>query len=82
MPNHTEEELKLVFTQIDASAPGREFAVEVRVKEEAYESTACSPPLAAGELEGMVSELNADKNFSAFVRNVRKAFRKLAEEGR
>lgn len=71
-----EERLRLTFTSIDPADPLRAFSFQVFVDGgDKYHVESCSPPLAS--LASLVDTLNANNDFSAFVRNVRKGFKTL-----
>ena len=66
--------LKIVFTQIDAKNPKREFVAGLQINnEDKYEITACEPKIE--KLNRMVEELNASNDFTKFIRGVRGAFK-------
>ena len=71
-----EERLRLTFTNIDPADPMRPFSFQVFVDGgDQYHVESCEPPLPA--LDELVDALNADNDFSAFVRSMRKRFRGL-----
>ncbi|KAK9823360.1 hypothetical protein WJX72_002198 [[Myrmecia] bisecta] len=74
--NDSQEELQLVFTQIDRQHTEREFMFAVRVMDEnQYEVTKCNPEVDA--LPALLQRLNESKNFSKFVRGMRRHFQQL-----
>jgi chromosome segregation ATPase len=75
----TEEggKVTLQFTKVAAADPTRAFSVTVQVgDDDAFAAIACSP--AIPDLAARIDTLNASKDFSAFVRGIRSAFKALA----
>ena len=71
------EDLAFVFTQIDERTPHEEFSVLVHVsRAREYEVVASSPEVP--EMPALVEKLNADNDFSQFIRSTRRAFRGIA----
>ena len=69
-----DDKLRLVFTQIDAMDPERQFAFNVRITEtDVYEVDGCDP--AVPGLAAIVKELNERNDFSRFVQLMRQRFR-------
>jgi len=68
-----DNKLKLTFTQIDPSNPGREFSFTLNVNDQnKYEVTDCDPEMSiVGKL---VEKVNNDNDFGAFVKAMRKGF--------
>lgn len=72
----TEDNLRIVLTQIDHANPGRRFTFTVRMSaDERYDVVECDPPVAA--LQQMLAQLNADNDFSKFVQLMRREFKAL-----
>ncbi|KAK9843447.1 hypothetical protein WJX81_003030 [Elliptochloris bilobata] len=70
-------ELLLVFTQIAAQDPAREYVLGVRVPDSnSFEVTQCRPAL--DNINDLQAKLNVDRNFGAFVKAVRREFKALA----
>jgi hypothetical protein len=82
-----DDELRLVFTQVDARAPARPFCFAVAAEEEGegegaagrakasapvYRVTRCEPEVA--ELPALRARLAASGDFAAFVKGMRRAF--------
>ncbi|EIW67257.1 hypothetical protein TREMEDRAFT_64507 [Tremella mesenterica DSM 1558] len=67
--------LLMKFTLLDPSDPDREFSLVVDVSKPEYSVPNCSPPLP--NLPELVKQLNTDREFFAFIKRVRKAFRAL-----
>ena len=69
--------IRVVFTLINAASPGRRYCFDVHVSptDDSYAISACEPPVAA--LPELVRELNASNKFSHFVQQMRRAFKKL-----
>jgi Chromosome segregation protein Spc25 len=71
--------LKLIFTQIDAAAPAAQFTFTVAVDAaDTYGVYDCAPPVPEAVLQGLLRELNASNDFSAFVCGMRREFVLLA----
>jgi len=71
--------LQVVYTLVDPKNPDRAFSFVVRITpENRYEIKNVNPAVNPGELEVLVSELNARNNFSWFVQVMRQKFRALA----
>lgn len=71
-----DDKLRLSFTLIDPRAPDRAFAFNVKVSDsDTYHVDSCEPPIAG--LEGLVADLNASNDFSAFVQTMRRKFKEL-----
>jgi Chromosome segregation protein Spc25 len=71
--------LKLIFTQIDAAAPAAQFTFTVAVDAaDTYGVYDCAPPVSESVLQGLLRELNASNDFSAFVCGMRREFVLLA----
>jgi Chromosome segregation protein Spc25 len=71
--------LKLIFTQIDAAAPAAQFTFTVAVDAaDTYGVYDCAPPVPDAGLQGLLRELNASNDFSAFVCGMRREFVLLA----
>jgi hypothetical protein len=72
-----DDRLKLIFTMVDAASPEREFSFDVYVNgEDVYEVEQCEP--AVPTLPELLAKVNADNDFSAFVRAMRQQFKALA----
>ena len=72
-----EDELAFVFTQVDEKFPHEEFSINVHVSDDKkYEVTKCVPQIA--KIDDMVHKLNADNDFSSFIRNTRRQFKTIA----
>lgn len=70
------ERLRVVFTQIDAAEPSREFSFVVFVDtNDVYHVSDVQPPVK--DIDGLLVELNNTNDFSRFVRNIRKQFQSL-----
>ena len=68
--------LRLTFTQIDASAPSREFTFVIHVgADNVYTVETCQP--AVPRLRELLAELNGSNDFSGFVRGMRREFKGL-----
>ena len=68
--------LKILFTQIDASEPCREFCVGLQINsDDEYEVTVCEPSIE--KLSVLIKDLNASNDFAVFVRSVRKEFKAM-----
>eukprot|EP00899_Mesostigma_viride_P026441 jgi/Mesvir1/6982/Mv09122-RA.1 len=68
--------LWLVFTNIDPSNWAREFSFAVKVHENnVYEVVQCNPPV--DEVEGLAKALNESLDFSKFVCQMRRQFRRI-----
>lgn len=75
----TEEggKVTLLFTKVAAADPTRAFSVTVQVgDDDAFSAIHCDPPL--DDLSARIAALNTSKDFSAFVRGVRAAFKAMA----
>ncbi len=70
------DNVRMVFTQIDATAPGREFVVGICVSaSEEFELRECSPPIAS--MSDLLEQLNATSDLALFVRQCRAAFKAM-----
>jgi hypothetical protein len=68
--------LRLIFTQLDSSQPSKEFSFAVHIDEgDRYMVEECQPPLDAALVDGLVKQVNANNDFSAFVKGMRRAFK-------
>ena len=68
-----DNKLKLVFTQIDPTRPGREFTFTLNVNDMTkYEVTECTP--AVEGVDALVDAVNVDNDFGGFVKAMRKGF--------
>lgn len=73
-----DDKLRLVFSQVDPSDPGRKFAFTLWITpSDTYAVDEVAPALPAGVLPGLLAELNSGNDFSAFVQRMRKAFKGL-----
>ncbi|KAG8944797.1 hypothetical protein FRC04_001535 [Tulasnella sp. 424] len=68
------------FTHIDPAEPEKEFNIVLDVSSRTYRVTSSTPLL--GTLPTLLEELNETRQFYAFVRRLREAFRVQAEEER
>ena len=70
-----DERLRLIFTNVDEHAPSRAFSFLVYVDAtDRYHIDACEPPIDA--LPELTATLNRTNDFSAFVRGMRREFKK------
>jgi len=70
------ENVRVIFTQIDPSAPGREFVVGVSVNAaDEFELRECSPPIAV--MASLLDDVNATSDFSRFVQRCRGEFKAM-----
>ena len=68
--------LKILFTQIGAPEPCREFCVGLQINsDDEYEVTVCEPNIE--KLSVLIKDLNASNDFALFVRSVRKEFKAM-----
>mmetsp|Transcript_13008 Transcript_13008/g.47535 ORF Transcript_13008/g.47535 Transcript_13008/m.47535 type:complete len:229 (-) Transcript_13008:1664-2350(-) len=68
------DELQVIFTQIDPKDPSRQFCFSVRVHDSGvYDVTQCEPKVDG--IAEMVETLNSSNNFSNFVKAMRKKFK-------
>ncbi|GAB5030417.1 kinetochore protein animal type [Nannochloropsis oceanica] len=71
-----DNKLRLIFTQLDSSNPGREFFFSVHIDEnDQYRVEECVPALDVGMVEGLVGEVNKANDFATFVKKMRRAFK-------
>jgi Chromosome segregation protein Spc25 len=73
--------IRVVFTLLDASCPERRCCFEVHVSpaDDSYAITACDPAVA--DLPSMVAQLNATNQFAHFVQRMRGEFQALIRRG-
>lgn len=65
--------LRLIFTNIDARSPERQFYIDLLVDgENQYHVTGCEPKIAG--LDVMLEDVNKTNAFDRFVRNIRRQF--------
>jgi hypothetical protein len=70
-----DDRLRLIFTQIDAAFPEKEFSFTIKVDQtDAYQVEACEP--AIPEIPEYLACLNKSNDFSVFVRTMRQSFKK------
>ena len=69
--------IRCVFTLVDAAAPARRFCFDVHVSpaDDSYAVSACEPAVPA--LARLVEQLNATNDFARFVQQMRREFRAL-----
>ncbi len=68
--------LRLIFTQLDAANPAREFFFSVHIDDaDHYRVEECNPPLAPALVDGLVAEVNKANDFATFVKKMRRAFK-------
>ncbi|WVF72802.1 hypothetical protein IAT40_007620 [Kwoniella sp. CBS 6097] len=67
--------LLMRFTLLDPNNPAREFSILIDVSKQDYSVPKCDPPLLS--LPDLVRQLNTERDFYAFIKAVRKAFRGL-----
>ncbi|ORY87852.1 chromosome segregation protein Spc25-domain-containing protein [Protomyces lactucae-debilis] len=65
--------LRFTFTRVDEKDPDRPCRMIVDVSGPDYDVTECSPSLPA--MESMLTELNSSRDFSAFLKVTRQAFK-------
>lgn len=65
--------LEIGFRHINKDDPDQQYKVTVRILEDnLFQVLSCEPKI--NSLEDLVDTLNADNDFAAFIRNIRKAF--------
>ena len=70
------ENVRVIFTQIDPAAPGREFVVGVSVNDaDDFELRECTP--AIPDMAQLLDEVNASADFSRFVQKCRAQFKAM-----
>lgn len=71
-----DDQLRLIFSQIDAADPSREFWFGVSVDDgDRYQVQGCHPTLPDAVVDPMLAELNSTNNFTGFVYAMRRAFK-------
>ncbi|EEB08526.2 kinetochore protein Spc25 [Schizosaccharomyces japonicus yFS275] len=67
-----EDELRIVFVNIDDKNWKKRFSFHINFMEKLYEVTKCNPPLS--NLEELVERLNKTRNFFRFLKEIRMSF--------
>lgn len=71
-----DNKLRLIFTQLDATNPSREYFFSVHIDEaDRYRVEECDPTLDTAMVDGLVAELNQANDFAVFVKKMRRAFK-------
>ena len=71
-----DNKLRLVFTQMDAQDPSREYFFSVHVDEaDHYQVEECNPKLDEALISSLVTQLNTSSDFAGFCKRMRRAFK-------